>query len=155
MLVCPKRCHEMTWYSERWILRWIAAKWPVSHVAFLLTGMGLFLPSHPFFLACSGFPRSRISSTRPLAHLPLPLSLSMSIKLGGTFLGPNLFVLIFLVSLETLENKPRCHIYQWVAHPTHGAVCNHCDRMMDGYRRFDFPTWWTFLNRRWSGGLCS
>ena len=39
----------------------------------------------------------------------------------------------FFVSLETLENKPVCHIYQWVAHPTHGAVCNHCDRMMDGH----------------------
>ena len=22
---------------------------------------------------------------------------------------------------------------QWVAHPTHGSACNHCDRMMDGY----------------------
>jgi len=25
-----------------------------------------------------------------------------------------------------------CHIYQWVARATHGAVCNHCERMMDG-----------------------
>ena len=25
-----------------------------------------------------------------------------------------------------------CHIYQWVAHPSIGAVCNHCERMMDG-----------------------
>ena len=25
-----------------------------------------------------------------------------------------------------------CHIYQWVAHPTYGSVCNHCARMMDG-----------------------
>ena len=88
--------------------------------------MGLFLPSHPFFLACSGFPRSRVSSTRPLAHLPLPLSLSMSIKLGGTFLGTNLFLLIFLFSLTTLEEKPVRHIYQ-------SSVCNHCERMLDGH----------------------
>ena len=27
-----------------------------------------------------------------------------------------------------------CHIYRWVAHPTHGAVCNHCAWMMDGLR---------------------
>ena len=27
-----------------------------------------------------------------------------------------------------------CHIYQWVAHPTPGGVCNHCERMMDGLR---------------------
>ena len=30
-----------------------------------------------------------------------------------------------------------CHIYQWVAHPTHGGVCNHCERMMDGLRLDD------------------
>ena len=35
-------------------------------------------------------------------------------------------------SLDFMENQPVCHIYQWVAHPTHGGVCNHCERMMDG-----------------------
>ena len=30
-----------------------------------------------------------------------------------------------------------CHIYQWVAHPTFGGVCNHCERMMDGLRLDD------------------
>ena len=30
-----------------------------------------------------------------------------------------------------------CHIYQWVAYPTRGAVCNHCERMMDGLRLDD------------------
>ena len=30
-----------------------------------------------------------------------------------------------------------CHIYQWVAHPTQGGVCNHCERMMDGLRLDD------------------
>ena len=58
----------------------------------------------------------------------------MSIELGGTFLGPKMFVSIFsLDSLTTLEDQPVCHIYQWVAHPTDGSVCNHCNRMMDGF----------------------
>ena len=26
-----------------------------------------------------------------------------------------------------------CHIYQWIARPTHGSVCNHCECIMDGY----------------------
>lgn len=30
-----------------------------------------------------------------------------------------------------------CHIYQWVAYPTYGAECNHCERMMDGLRLED------------------
>ena len=34
-----------------------------------------------------------------------------------------------------MENQPVCHIYQWVAHPNHGGVCNHCERMMDGLHR--------------------
>ena len=33
-----------------------------------------------------------------------------------------------------MENQPVCHIYQWVAHPTPGGVCNHCERMMEGLR---------------------
>ena len=42
-----------------------------------------------------------------------------------------------LDSWEYIENQPVCHIYQWVAHPTHGGVCNHCERMMDGLRLDD------------------
>ena len=30
-----------------------------------------------------------------------------------------------------------CHIYQWLAHPSRGAVCNHCERMMAGLRMDD------------------
>ena len=30
-----------------------------------------------------------------------------------------------------------CHIYQWLAHPSRDAVCNHCDRMMMGLRMDD------------------
>ena len=55
--------------------------------------------------------------------------------MGRAVLGSNLFVLIFLIdSLDFMENQPVCHIIQWVAHPTHGGVCNHCERMMDGLR---------------------
>ena len=44
----------------------------------------------------------------------------------------------FLIdSLHFVENQPVRHIYQWVAHPTHGGVCNHCERMMDGLRLDD------------------
>ena len=42
-----------------------------------------------------------------------------------------------LDSWEYVENQPVCHIYQWVAHPTPGGVCNHCERMMDGFRLDD------------------
>ena len=34
-------------------------------------------------------------------------------------------------SLEFVDNQPVCHIYQWLAHPTPGGVCNHCE-MMEG-----------------------
>lgn len=58
----------------------------------------------------------------------------MSIKLGSAFLGPEMFVSIFFLdSLTTLEDRPVCQNYQWVAHPTYGSVCNHCARMMDGF----------------------
>ena len=26
-----------------------------------------------------------------------------------------------------------CHIYQGIVRPTHGSLCNHCERIMDGY----------------------
>ena len=59
-------------------------------------------------------------------------------QLGRAVLGSNLFVLIFsLDSWEYVENQPVCHIYQWVAHSTHDGVCNHCERMMDGFRLDD------------------
>ena len=35
-------------------------------------------------------------------------------------------------SQEYMENQSVCHIYQWLAHPTPGGVCNHCERMMEG-----------------------
>ena len=40
----------------------------------------------------------------------------------------------FLIEINNhVLNQPVCHIYQWVAHPTDGGVCNHCERMMDGF----------------------
>ena len=36
-----------------------------------------------------------------------------------------------------MENQPVCHIYQWLAHPSRGAVCNNCERMMEGFRLDD------------------
>ena len=55
--------------------------------------------------------------------------------LGDWDWGPSshLFRVPFLDSLTTLESQAVCHIYQWVAHPSHGSVCNHCERMMDGF----------------------
>ena len=52
-----------------------------------------------------------------------------------------------LDSWEYMENQPVCHIYQWIAHPTHGGVCNHCERMMDGLRLDDL------IAGRWEGTL--
>ena len=71
-------------------------------------------------------------------------------QLGRAVLGSKLFVLIFfclLDSWEYVENQPVCHIYQWVAHPTYGGVCNHCERMMDGLRLDDL------IAGNWEGSL--
>ena len=71
-------------------------------------------------------------------------------QLGRAVLGSSLFVLIFIFSLDSweyVENQPVCHIYQWVAHPTHGGVCNHCERMMDGLRLDDL------IAGNWEGSL--
>ena len=76
-----------------------------------------------------------VFTRRVVACPPVPLPSTSSTQLGCAVLGPNLFVLIFIFLLdswEVLENQPVCHIYQWVAHPTPGGVCNHCERMMEG-----------------------
>ena len=36
-----------------------------------------------------------------------------------------------------MEDSQVFHIYQWLAHPSRGAVCNHCERMMEGLRLDD------------------
>ena len=59
-------------------------------------------------------------------------------SIGPRVLGSQPVRVDFLIdSLDFVENQPVCHIYQWVAHSTHGGVCNHCERMMDGLRLDD------------------
>ena len=53
------------------------------------------------------------------------------------YLEPVVPVVFLIDSFDFMENQPVCHIYQWVAHPTPGGVCNHCERMMDGLRLDD------------------
>ena len=75
-----------------------------------------------------------------MACPPVSLPSTSQTQLGDSFLGSNLFLLIFIFLLDFLdfvENQPVCHIYQWVAHPTPGGVCNHCERMMEGLRLDD------------------
>ena len=92
----------------------------------------------PFFLIHRRVLGGRFSTASPVACPPLSLSSTSQTQLGLAFLGPSLFGLIFLLdSLDFVENQPVCHIYQWEAHPTHGGVCNHCERMMDGLRLDD------------------
>ena len=56
----------------------------------------------------------------------------MSNELGRAVLGTNHVSFILLDSLDYVEDMPVCHIYQWVAHSSEGAVCNHCERLMEG-----------------------
>ena len=75
-----------------------------------------------------------------MACPPVSLPSTSQTQLGRAVLGSSLFVLIFIFSLDSwehVENQPVCHIYRWIAHPTHGGVCNHCERMMDGLRLDD------------------
>ena len=66
----------------------------------------------------------------PPLHVPSP----SSTHVGRAVLGPRLFVLIFLLEInDHVMKQPVCHIYRWVAHPTDGGVCNHCERMMEGW----------------------
>ena len=135
----PKRCHGTTPSLENWITRSIDAVWPVSFMAFhFFSGVGPFFLI-PFFDFHRGIQGVRVSTHRAVAYPPMSLPSTCPTQLGRTVLGSKLFVLIFysLYSWEYIENQPVCHIYQWLAHPTHGGVCNHCERMMDGLRLDD------------------
>ena len=92
-----------------------------------------------FFYFYRGIQGVRFSTNRAVACPPMSLPSTSQTQLGRAVLGSKLFVLIFclLDSWEYVENQPVCHIYQWVAHPTQGGVCNHCERMMDGLRLDD------------------
>ena len=69
----------------------------------------------------------------PLACRSLSLPSTRPTQLGRTFLGTKMLLSFFSIdSNEHIDNQPVCHIYQWLAHPTPGGVCNHCERMMEG-----------------------
>ena len=91
-----------------------------------------------FLIFHSGIQGVRFSTNCAVACPSMSLPSTRQTQLGRAVLGSNLFVLIFLLdSWDYVENQPVCHIYQWVAHPTPGGVCNHCERMMDGLRLDD------------------
>ena len=102
--------------------------------------MGPFFPYTFFFDFYRGIQGVRVFTIRVVACPSMSLPSTCQTQLGRAVLGSKLFVLIFFCSLDSreyIENQPVCHIYQWVAHPTHGGVCNHCERMMDGLRLDD------------------
>ena len=119
-------------------MRCIAAAWLVSFMAFIFfSGVGPF-SLYLFLIFYSGIQGVPFSTNCAVACPPVSLPSTCQTQLGRAVLGSNLFVLIFLLdSWEYMENQPVCHIYQWVAHPTPGGVCNHCERMMDGLRLDD------------------
>ena len=92
----------------------------------------------PFLIFHSGIQGGRFFTGCAVACPLMSLPSTCQTQLGRTVLGSNLFVSIFLSdSWDFVENQPVCHIYQWVAHPTPDGVCNHCERMMDGFRLDD------------------
>ena len=110
------------------------------HDFLFFSGVGPFFPYTFFFFDFyRGIQGVRVSTNRAVAYPPMSLPSTCQTQLGRAVLGSKLFVLIFcsLDSWEYIENQPVCHIYQWLAHPTHGGVCNHCERMMDGLRLDD------------------
>ena len=70
-----------------------------------------------------------------------------SIGLRGFGYQPVRVNFFLLDSNDYVTNQPVCHIYQWVAHPTYGGVCNHCERMMDGLSLDDV------IDGNWEGSL--
>ena len=127
-------------------MRSIAVAWLVSVLTLIFFGCGS-LGLIPFLI-----PRRVqgvcVSTRRAVACPLVSLPSTCSTQLGRAVLGSNLFVLIFLIeSWDFVENQPVCHIYQWVAHPTPGGVCNHCERMMDGLRLDDV------IAGNWEGSL--
>ena len=136
----PERCRGTTRSPENWITRSIAAVWLVSVIAFIFFGVWdpFFFPYTFFEFFHRGIQGVRVSTHCAVACPPMSLPSTRQTQLGCAVLGSNLFLLIFLLdSWEYVENQPVCHIYQWVAHPTPGGVCNHCERMMDGLRLDD------------------
>ena len=135
----PRRSRGTTRSPGNWITRCIGAVWLVSFIVFFGVWVPFFflIPFLIFFHR--GIQGVRVSTNCAVACSPMSLPSTCPTQLGRAVLGSKLFVLIFclLDSWEYVENQPVCHIYQWVARPTHGGVCNHCERMMDGLRLDD------------------
>ena len=135
-----KRSRGTTPLPGNWTTRCIDAAWLVSFMTFhFFSGVGPFFLI-PFLIFYRGIQGVRFSTNRAVAYPPMSLPSTCQTQLGRAVLGSSLFVLIFIFSLDSweyVENQPVCHIYQWVAHPTHDGVCNHCERMMDGFRLDD------------------
>ena len=136
----PERSRGIIPLPGNWIMRCIAAVWLVSFMAFHFFRVWVPFFFIPFLIFYRGIQGVRVFTIRVVACPPVSLPSTCQTQLGRAVLGSSLFVLIFIFSLDSweyVENQPVCHIYQWVAHPTHGGVCNHCERMMDGLRLDD------------------
>ena len=135
-----KRCRGTTRSLGNSTMKSIAAAWLVSFIAFIFFRVWVPFSLYPFFDFHRGIQGVRFSTNSAVACPPVSLPSTSQTQLGRAVLGSSLFVLIFIFlsdSWEHVENQPVCHIYQWVAHPTPGGVCNHCERMMHGFRLDD------------------
>ena len=136
----PKRSRGTIPSHGNSITRSIAVVWLVSFMAFIFLGVWVPFPYTFSLIFHSSIQGVRFSTNSAVACPPVSLPSTSQTQLGRAVLGSNLFVLIFIFLLDScdyVENQPVCHIYHWVAHPTHGGVCNHCERMMDGLRLDD------------------
>ena len=114
------------------------------------SGVGSLFSLYLFLIIHRSIQGVRVFTLRVVACPSMSLPSTCQTQLGRAVLGSSLFVLIFIFSLDSweyVENQPVCHIYQWVAHPTHGGVCNHCERMMEGLRLDDL------IAGNWEGSL--
>ena len=135
----PKRCRGIIPLPGNWIMRSIAAAWLVSFMAFIFLGVGPF-SLYLFSLKSQTCSRGWIFYEKSCGPSTYVVALDEPDSIGprvSGYLKPVVPVVFLIDSFDFMENQPVCHIYQWVAHPTPGGVCNHCGRMMDGLRLDD------------------
>ena len=133
----------------------IVAKWLVSHVAFLIDRTRVHSFPHTLFSwFVAVFPDLDF-----LRQVLWPIQLCLCLRrcrLNWVFGSQNVRGDFFLRLLDHPGRQTRLHIYQWVAHPTHGSVCKYCDRMMDGHTLDDLILErGMFVDRGRSGSVCS
>ena len=123
-LVWPNSSRGITPLPARSIMKSIVAKCLASRVAFFIDKTESLPSLIPFFFFglwwC--FPISTFFGPSTFALDDLDCFGSQTVRVD------------FFVtdSLDSVEDKLVCHIYQWIAHPTHGSLCNHCDRWWMG-----------------------